>query len=82
MRVNYNYCFMRDKLYLYWPEEYNVKMEIRRKLLGLRYQPNIANFMMKLEYNQGEKNYNMELMKWSNSGEELPMLPKRGCRSI
>lgn len=33
--LNYSYCLVKDKLYLYWPQKFSIKDEIRHKLLNL-----------------------------------------------
>ncbi len=32
--LNFSSCFVRDKLYLFWPQEWDLQEQIRRQLLG------------------------------------------------
>ena len=81
LKVNFSHCFLKDKLYLFWPQEWDIRQEVRRKLLGLDYHPPHISFMIRVQYNLQEKCYVMEQLRWKDSSENgaIRMTPKRGC---
>jgi hypothetical protein len=46
--VNYSHCFVKNKLYLFWPQKWSIRDEIRHKLLGIKYKPDNVNLMVKV----------------------------------
>jgi hypothetical protein len=76
--VNYSHCFAKDKLYLFWPQEWDIEEELKRKLLGLEYHPPHINYMLRLSYSSQEKLYIVEKLRW-NENQGIPPVPRRGC---
>lgn len=76
--VNYSYCFAKDKLYLFWPQKWDVEEELRHRLLGLDYCPPHDNSMLRLTYNSQERIYIVEKLKWTDNNGIRPV-PRRGC---
>lgn len=82
MKINYSYCFVKDKLYLFWPQEWDPKEYIRRKLVGLDYNPPHVNEMVQIQYNYQEKCYFFERLRWKGSENGIESLPRKGCTAI
>lgn len=80
VRINYSHCMVRDKLYLFWPQEWDIREEIRRKMLGMDYHPPHKNLMLRLYYSSTEKNFLIDHLRPTEGG--IPPVPRKGCLGL
>lgn len=71
---------MKNRLYLYWPQKWSVREEIRYKLLGLRYKAENVNVMVRVEFNH-ENQCVYETLQVKEHEQRVYVAPRIGCAS-
>lgn len=84
MYVQYNHCFIKKVLYLFWPLAWNLKEEVRHKLLGCEYKPKRVFKMIRITQNKEQSMYNEPKFRYENilykpDRSAIEVLPRWGC---
>ena len=46
--ISYSYTFYKNKLYLFWPYEWNLKLEVQCLIAGVVYNPKVVNKIVRV----------------------------------
>lgn len=81
--VQYNHCINRNVLYLFWPLEWNIKDEVRCKMLQCDYKPKRVFKMLRVSPNKTKGNnecrFNYENIFYERDETAIMVLPRWGC---
>lgn len=78
--VNYSYCFFKRVLYLFWPQMWNVREEIRCKLLDVPYKPKNVHRMLRVFPDKQIQNfYRYENILYRANKNDIEVMPRLGC---